>query len=100
VGGLVDRVASALRPRATLHLMRWRILAVLLLAPCLAAALAFGAARGVSDEPVAARAGATSVLWGERVFTTRAGLRTWLVARGARYDRWAKRHRIAARRLQ
>jgi hypothetical protein len=80
--------------------MRWRILAVLLLAPCLAAALAFGAARGVNDEPVGAEAGATSVLWGERVFSTRPSLKTWLNARGARYDRWAKRHPVAARRLR
>jgi hypothetical protein len=82
--------------------MPWRILAVLFVAPCLAAALTFGAARGVNDDPVAARAGAgaSGVLWGERVFTTRAQLTTWLNARGARYSRWSKRHPVAARALR
>jgi hypothetical protein len=80
--------------------MRWRVLAVLLVAPCLAAALTFGAARGVNDDPVANRTGATSVLWGERVFTAREQLTTWLNARGARYSRWAKRHPAAAERLR
>ena len=80
--------------------MRWRILAVLILAPCLAAALTFAAARGVNDEPVASRMGATGVFWGERVFTTRQQLTTWLNAHGARYSRWAKRHPPAAKRLR
>jgi hypothetical protein len=80
--------------------MRWRILAVLLLAPCLAAALAFGATRTVTDDPVMAANPATSVVWAQRVFTNRRELAVWLRHRGARYDRWAHRHPNASRRLQ
>jgi hypothetical protein len=76
--------------------VRSRILAVLLLAPCLAGALAFGASRSVNDEPIGAANGATGVLWGDRVFTSRRQLTTWLNAHGARYDRWSRRHPRAA----
>ena len=85
--------------RATLQVMRWRILSVLLLAPCLAAALAFGATRAVKDDPVTATTAATSVVWASRVFTSRQELAGWLETRGARYQRWALRHPKAAARL-
>jgi hypothetical protein len=80
--------------------MRWRILAVLMLAPCLAAALAFGATRTVEDDPVTAANAATSVVWASRVFTSRQDLADWLETRGARYQKWALRHPKAAARLR
>jgi hypothetical protein len=100
VAVLPHRVASGGKGSATLRLMRWRILAVLIVAPCLAAALTFGAARGVNDAPVVGQTGTTGVLWGERVFTSRQQLTTWLNTRGARYTRWQKRHPAAASRLR
>ena len=80
--------------------MRWRIFAVLVLAPCLAAALAFGATRTVEDGPIQASTKATSVVWAGRVFTNRSELARWLKAHGARYKRWANRHPHASDRLK
>jgi hypothetical protein len=37
-----------------------------------------------------------SVVWANRVFSSRAALTSWLSARGATYERWAKLHRADA----
>jgi hypothetical protein len=37
----------------------------------------------------------SAVVWGDRVFLTRAPLRTWLQLHGTRYGVWARRHRVA-----
>jgi hypothetical protein len=76
-----------------------RVLAVVLLAPCLAAALAFGAASAVNDDPIDVTTARSSVVWADRVFVTRRQLAVWLRGHGARYDRWARRHPRAAARL-
>lgn len=39
----------------------------------------------------------TAIVWGDRVFTTRADLASWLRARGVRYETWARRHPALAR---
>ncbi len=43
---------------------------------------------------------AAGVKWGGQTFTTKAGLRSWLSARGASYDTWAKNHPTAAATLR
>lgn len=43
---------------------------------------------------------AKSVKWGGQTFTTKAALRSWLSARGASYDTWAKNHPTAAATLR
>ena len=80
--------------------MRWRILAILVMAPLLAVALAYGATRTVNDEPVQAATRASSIVWSDRVITTRKEMASWLSSHGARYDRWAQRHPGAAKALK
>jgi len=43
---------------------------------------------------------ARSVVWADRVFTSSAGLRAWLTARGEKYERWARKHRAQAAILE
>lgn len=40
------------------------------------------------------------VRWGGHLFASPAGLQTWLGERGASYDAWVLRHRLAAARLE
>lgn len=48
----------------------------------------------------AAPTAATGVKWGGQTFFTKASLRSWLSARGASYDTWAKNHPTAAATLR
>ena len=50
----------------------------------------------ISDaKPVPAGGRATSVVWGDRVFGSRADLAHWLRSRGVSYDAWSKKHPVA-----
>jgi hypothetical protein len=76
-----------------------RVLAVLLLAPALAAAIALGSDRLVP--PVAESSfEPNSVVWGERVFTERRDLARWLRNRGRTYRVWAVRHPAGVKKLR
>lgn len=45
-----------------------------------------------NTRPVASSLKATSVVWGDRVFESRADLTRWLHTRGATYVRWSTNH--------
>jgi hypothetical protein len=47
-------------------------------------------------KPVPVLGRATSVVWGDRVFGSRAELARWLRSRGVSYDAWSKKHPLAS----
>jgi hypothetical protein len=53
-----------------------------------------------NSRPVASPLKATSVVWGDLVFQSRAGLTHWLHAHGATYVRWSVNHPAARDRLE
>jgi hypothetical protein len=53
-----------------------------------------------STRPVASSLKATSVVWGDRVFQSRADLTRWLHTRGATYVRWSTNHPAASDLLE
>jgi hypothetical protein len=58
------------------------------------------ASSAVTASTPVVKAPTTGVVWGGRTFTTKAGLSTWLKARGASYTTWAANHPDAAKRLR
>jgi hypothetical protein len=46
-------------------------------------------------KPVPVTGRATAVVWGDRVFGSRAKLAAWLHARGATYKAWSRKHPVA-----
>jgi hypothetical protein len=46
-------------------------------------------------KPVPVTGRATAVVWGDRVFGSRAKLAAWLHARGASYKAWSRKHPVA-----
>jgi hypothetical protein len=47
-------------------------------------------------KPVPVTGRATAVVWGDRVFGSRTKLAAWLHARGASYQGWSRKHRVAS----
>ena len=70
------------------------------MAPLLAVALAYSATQTVNDEPVQAATRASSIVWSDRVISTRKEMASWLRSHGARYETWARRHPGAANALK
>ena len=61
-----------------------------------AVAVAFGSGRvRVGDDGLE-----TSVKWGGRVLDSREEISSWLSARGATYEEWARKHPVAATRVE
>ena len=50
--------------------------------------------------PVPSEVAAAGVIWGDRVFPSRAPLAHWLRFRGVAYSVWASRHPPAAARIK
>jgi len=58
-------------------------------------------ARKLQDaQPVPSAVAAAGVIWGDRVFASRAPLAHWLRRRGVAYSVWASRHPPAASRIK
>ena len=74
------------------------LLAILAVAVAPAAAVIVWARAQPGPSPLAD--GPHSVVWADRVFTTRGELRTWLRHRGQRYDVWARHHPLQAAILE
>jgi hypothetical protein len=73
-----------------------RALAILFLVPGFSLGLVAGATHLVGPlEPVSAQQ--TSLVWANRVFTTKSDLESWLVSRGSNYELWSRLHPAAAR---
>jgi len=88
----------------TLRLPNLRQALVLLVMGVALAATAMVWARVVrtisNSKPVASSLKATSVVWGDLVFQSRADLTHWLHAHGATYIRWSSNHPAARDRLE
>jgi hypothetical protein len=88
----------------TLRLPNLRQVLVLLVMGAALAATGIVWARVVrtisNSRPVASSLKATSVVWGDLVFQSRADLTHWLHAHGATYVRWSVNHPAARDRLE
>src|SRR5919109_2188537 len=75
-----------------------RAAAVMLMTPLAVLALIFATTGlvGGADKRSPAAPKATAFVWGDRVFTSPAGLRHWLGGRGIEYGRWLTQHPAAA----
>lgn len=73
----------------------------LVLALAAVAVLWFVVARTLANPPPAVDSPvhSSSVVWGQRVFTSRRPLHHWLHVRGVAYSVWSRRHPLAAETL-
>jgi hypothetical protein len=76
-----------------------RPLVILVVAPALALGIVAGAVGVVGPLPEPKQR-ATSLIWADRVFTSREELAAWLESKGASYELWAQRHAAAARTFE
>jgi hypothetical protein len=72
-----------------------RPLAALVLAPLLTLAIAVGAIRLVGGLSTSPQIHAQGVVWGKRLFVSRAAFGRWLESHGRSYEAWARRHPVA-----
>lgn len=75
-----------------------KVVLALVMPAALAAALAIWSSSVVGRTPPLPELSAGTVLWADRLFTSREGLAEWLNSRGASYRLWAERHPRAAAR--
>lgn len=73
-----------------------KLLAALALPAATMLALAFLGMRLVGEPQPRAQRQPTAIVWGDRVFASRAQLARWLRARGVDYLVWSRRHPIRA----
>ena len=73
-----------------------RPLVVLALAPILALGLALSAGSLVPDKPAPVTLKPQSLVWSNRVFTSRSAFASWLRRRDASYGLWVARHPTAS----
>lgn len=76
-----------------------RVLAVLVVPSVFVAVLVSGAAWILPTTPAPSRPG-DSIAWGDRVFSSREQLASWMASRGESYANWARTHPLADARLR
>jgi hypothetical protein len=73
-----------------------RVIITALAAPALALGMAVAAVQVVGSKPVPPTGRATSVVWADRVYSSRHELAHWLRAHGTTYRSWATNHPASA----